>query len=211
LRVALRSWILSNRSCRLAPAGVKSSSGSVAGFGTTRSAAMAWRTLLRRTAIRSLIDIRRLAACCRREILSSRRAAPTTGATSITNVGAITQSICHGLRIQIQYCQSQSGRGRTGTFIRETASFRSFPRTPNTPPPLGPGPPDFAGVIASLYPVATASARIRRTMLPKRHRLRWFSASSSQRYRACLIRRQPVFSYPLRHPDRERCERSVYN
>ena len=43
-----------------------------------------------------------------------------------------------------------------------------------------PGLPDFAGVIAPCYPVATASASIRRTMLPNNRRVRWLSASISQ-------------------------------
>ena len=50
----------------------------------------------------------------------------------------------------------------------------------NTSPSLAPGSHSFALPIAFLYPLATASAPIRRTMLPNSRRVRWLSASVSQ-------------------------------
>ena len=55
---------------------------------------------------------------------------------------------------------------------REVFSWRP-PQTPLRTPRLGP--PDFAGAIAA-YPVATARAPIRRTVLPNSRLVRWLIA-----------------------------------
>ena len=60
---------------------------------------------------------------------------------------------------------------------REALSFQCIPQTPLRPSP--PWPHNFAAPIASLYPLATVSPPIRRTMLPNSRRVRWLSASSS--------------------------------
>ena len=44
------------------------------------------------------------------------------------------------------------------------------------------------------YPADTGSAAIRRTTLPKRRRVRWLSAKSSQYYPACFTSRPLVFT-----------------
>ena len=58
------------------------------------------------------------------------------------------------------------------------------------------------------YPVSTGSAAIRPTMLPSNRRVRWPSASVSQRYRACFTSLPPVtgtrFPQMSRAPYRER-------
>jgi hypothetical protein len=54
---------------------------------------------------------------------------------------------------------------------REILYFQCIPQTRLLPSRL---------IIASVYPVATARAPIRRTMLPNSRRVRWLSASISQ-------------------------------
>ena len=61
---------------------------------------------------------------------------------------------------------------------REALSFQCIPQTPLRPSP--PWPHNFAAPIASLYPLATASASIRRTMPANSRLVRWLSASLSQ-------------------------------
>ncbi len=74
----------------------------------------------------------------------------------------------------------------------EILHFQCIPQTPLLP--SRPGHPDFAVPIASVYPVATARAPIRRTMLPNSRLVRWLSASISQYYRACFTSLPPVFT-----------------
>src|SRR5215472_10382241 len=49
-----------------------------------------------------------------------------------------------------------------------------------------------AASLDARQPVGTGSAQIRRSIVPKRRRVRWLSASNSQLYRACFTNRPPV-------------------